>query len=854
MTSFDTGTRVRLPGSPEWVTVRGAVTSDGGWHLFVAHDDGTLTEHEVSRAAEVERLSEDGGAESTAVLAGLWTQWMRSATQNVSAAALASMPLVPYAHQSRAVYGSMLPQPLLRFLLADEPGTGKTVMAGLWVREAQRLGFIHRALIVCPAHLISKWIADWERFFGGQLRQITASTVREDGLAARHDVWVTSLELSAVNRAVREAIRPDRAGWDAVVFDEAHRLTPTAAEYYRVGQMLSRDTPRALFMTATPHRGNEWLFRSLMHLVDPAVFPEVERVDADQPQHELKPSPLHFLRRMKEELVDYDGQSPLFKPRHACNVNVPLNVDEQTFYNEALDLVARYFPRIAVGLGQMVYGKRAASSLYALAETLRRRRKKMGTQNPADAAHDADRDWEDEAERDLAWVTHEDSESAREEKKAIGELLDRIDATLSDDGMQVSKWPRLVNDCLRPNGIEAGNAVQLVVFTEFADTADWLVGRFRGRGFTAERYSGRDSHSVRDDIRARFEAGEFQVIVSTDAGNEGIDLQSAHVLVNWDIPWSLVRLEQRMGRIHRVGQTEKVELYNLVALGTREGDAHAQLLEKLIAAANELGGKMFDSLSLVGELVFGQARLGSLEDLLARTYSLETHDRAAAALAIRAITSERFRIAHQFARRQEDELAAHFGESDVIAAAKALNAERLERINPHLVERFLNRLADAGLIHAEPSALADEGLWLVSAESLGRLPADFGSASGSRALVATSGAAIRDTLKSGRSAAARAVSLGPADPPFQSLVKAVSDHLRPVLWRGGTVEDLTSVTGYDLVCFEAKVTEGGGRRETTWSCLVRVDEVGAKLVNWELLAEPSPHRPPAAGAPSGSPR
>jgi superfamily II DNA or RNA helicase len=839
--------RVRLPGSSEWVTVRGAVPFDGGWYLFVARDDGTLTEHKVSDEGAVERLSEDGGAEPAAVLAGLWAQWMGSATQNASAAALASMPLVPYAHQSRAVYGSMLPQPLLRFLLADEPGTGKTVMAGLWIREAQRLGFIERALIVCPAHLISKWIADWERFFGGQLRHIKASTVREGGLAARHDVWVTSLELSAVNRAVREAIRPDRAGWDAVVFDEAHRLTPTAVEYHRVGQMISRDTPRALFMTATPHRGNEWLFRSLMNLVDPAVFPEVERVDADQPQHALKPGPLHFLRRMKEELVDYDGRSPLFKPRHACNINVPLNVDELTFYNDALDLVARYFPRAAVGLGQMVYGKRAASSLYALAETLRRRREKMGTQNPADAAHDADSGWEDEAERDLAWVTHEESESAREEKKAIGELLDRIDTTMSDGDMQVSKWPRLVSGCLQPNGIQPGGDIQLVVFTEFADTADWLVRRFRNSGFTAERYSGRDTHPVRDDIRARFEAREFQVIVSTDAGNEGIDLQSAHVLVNWDIPWSLVRLEQRMGRIHRVGQTEKVELYNLVALGTREGDAHAQLLEKLIAAANELGGKMFDSLSLVGELVLGQDRLGSLEDLLARTYSLETHDRAAAARAIRAITSERFRIAHQLARRQEDELAAHFGDRDVIAATEALHAERLERINPHIVERFLSRLADAGLIHAESSALADEGLWLVSAVGLGRLPAEFDAAPGSRALVATSGTAIREAIKSGRSAAARAVSLGPADPPFQSLVKATRDHLRPVLWRGGTVEDPTSVTDYDLLCFEAKVTEGGGRRETTWSYLVRVDDVGAKPVNWELLPNlRATDRPPRA--------
>lgn len=836
---------MRLPKSSEWVTVRGAVASGGRWLLFVAHDDGTLTEHKVADATAVEQLCEDGGADSAEVLAGLWTEWMRSATQNASAAALASMPLVPYAHQSRAVYGSMLPQPLLRFLLADEPGTGKTIMAGLWIREAQRLGFVKRALIVCPAHLITKWIADWERFFGGQLRRITGDTIREGALATPHDVWVTSLELSAVNHAVREAIRPDRAGWDAVVFDEAHRLTPTAVEYHRVGRMISRDTPRALFMTATPHRGNEWLFRSLMHLVDPTVFPEVERLDAEQPQHALKPGPLHFLRRMKEELVDYDGRTPLFKPRHARNVNVALNVDEQTFYNEALDLVAQFFPRTAVGLGQMVYGKRAASSLYALAETLRRRRDKMGTQNPADAAHDADRDWEDEAERDLAWVTHEQSESAREEKKSIGELLDRVDTTLADPDMPVSKWPRLIDECLRPNGIQAGGDVQLVVFTEFTDTADWLVRRFRSHGFSAERYSGRDAPSVRDDVRGRFEAREFQVIVSTDAGNEGIDLQSAHVLVNWDIPWSLVRLEQRMGRIHRVGQTEKVELYNLIALGTREGDAHAQLLENLITAANELGGKMFDSLSLIGEIVFEEYRLGSPEDVLASTYSLTTSDRTAAEHAIQAITSERFRIAHQFARQQEDELAARFGDSDVTAAAAALHTERLERINPHIVERFLARLVAAGLVQVEPSTLADDGLCLISAASLGTLPTDFDAPPGGRVLVATSGAAKRDAVRYGQAAATRAISLGPVEPPFQSLVTAVGDRLRPSLWQGGTVEDPTSVTDYDLVCFNTKVTEGGGRRQTFWSYLIRVDAVGAKPVSWDLLSNLRPAASPA---------
>jgi SNF2 family DNA or RNA helicase len=152
----------------------------------------------------------------------------------------------------------MLPQPRLRFLLADEPGTGKTIMAGMYLREMQRLGFVKRGLVICPAYLVEKWRADFARFFGGGLRRITAATVREGALAVDHDLWVTSLDLASVNAMVQEAIRPDRAGWDVVVIDEAHRMTPSAQAYYQVGRLMSR-TPRVVLMAATPHRGKEAL-------------------------------------------------------------------------------------------------------------------------------------------------------------------------------------------------------------------------------------------------------------------------------------------------------------------------------------------------------------------------------------------------------------------------------------------------------------------------------------------------------------------------------------------------------------------------------------------------------------------
>ncbi len=235
------------------------------------------------------------------------------------------------------MYEAMLPQVGLRFLLADEPGTGKTIMAGRWLREAQRLGFVNRAIIVSPAHLVTKWQADFERFFGGGLRRITAGTVREEALAATHNRWIVSLNLAAVNQAVYEADHLAGAGFDTVVFDEAHRLTPTAVQYHRVGRMPAHNTKRALLTTATPHRGSERLFRSLMHLVDPEVFPEPSEADSDASQ-QLRPGPLHFLRRMKEEIVDLDGATKLFKPREARNVPVPLNASERAFYRVQIAL------------------------------------------------------------------------------------------------------------------------------------------------------------------------------------------------------------------------------------------------------------------------------------------------------------------------------------------------------------------------------------------------------------------------------------------------------------------------------------------------------------------------------------
>ncbi|MGW5478537.1 helicase-related protein [Streptomyces sp. NPDC004008] len=826
---FQPGWRVRLPNGPSgWLTVDfSRPDAADGWILYVAQDgqnNFTKVVLTADDAARVEVLTRDGGGSSAGALAGMWNCWMTAAAADTSASLLSSSPLRPYAHQINAVYGAMLPQPWLRFLLADEPGTGKTVMAGLYMREMQRIGLLRRALVVAPAGLVSKWQADFERFFGGGLRRITSATVREGALELGHDFWIVSLELAAVNTAVQEAIRPDLAGWDLVVFDEAHRLTATAQSFHRVGRLLTSASPRALLMTATPHRGSEWLFRHLLHLVDPEVYPDPGD-DPKQPLTPLRPGSTHFLRRMKEDLVDYDGVTHLFKRRHATNHRVPLAPAELTAYTEALRLVDNFFPATARPLARMVYGKRAASSLYALAETLRRRSASMGAKSQAQAAVDADPEGDDQALQEEARVVYADSRSPRSERTAIGQLLAQITELLRDPEYVPSKWRVLLDQCLAANGIVPGGRQQAVVFTEYADTAEWIVQRLTNDGFFARTYSGRQSHAERDEVRAAFMAGDFQVIVSTDAGNEGIDLQVAHVLVNFDIPWSLVRLEQRMGRIHRVGQERDVELYNLVAADTREGDTLHTLLERFVTAANELNGQMFDSLSLVAEL-----SAVPYEEWLRTLYGDDELKQAEVLAAVRRVNASELKRRAEAVHDQEAELASVV---DVAAGLARQRQQSLEGIHPVVVETYVRRLAQAGILRASHTAAGEDVLLIEADDALPRI------LGGSRqALVSIGSAAPHEVLDTdGNARGSQPVSLGPGSPALAELVAHCEQILVPDVYRGGTVEDPAAASPYELMVFESTVYSAASPVRTPWFTLIRADPTGeTHAVRWEVLA------------------
>ncbi|MXX01143.1 MAG: DUF3883 domain-containing protein [Acidimicrobiia bacterium] len=827
---FQYGQRVRLPDKTGIVTVKIQTPSGGNTVLGVTDPDGKwreliLTVEELRR---VRVATEDGAASPEMVLAGLWAERMVASVRSATSTVLASSRLRPYPHQMSAVYGQMLPQSKLRFLLADEPGTGKTIMSGLWLREAQRLGLVKRALVVCPAHLVQKWRADFDRFFGGGLQEVTLETVQQGTLSiSNHAIWVVSMHRAAKNPTVLEGIRPVNGGWDAVIFDEAHRMTPTAETFHNVGKALMK-VPHALFLTATPHRGKEWLFQDLLHLVDPELFPEVEppargRQPRRTARRKLKPGPVHFLRRMKEPLVDYDRTRKLFKPRQAKNVKVFLNGEEQDFHDRAIALVREFFPPEARSLAGLVYGKRAASSLHALSRTLHRRSEKMGTDPTAPVGDN----WYDEGAEDggEGRVEGVRSVDAKAEREAIRGMLDELEPLLGPE-LEVSKWAPMIDHCLTPHGITPDGDRQVVVFTEYADTAGWLVKRFQDAGFPSRRYSGDENHLTRAQTQADFQKGDFQVLVSTDAGNEGIDLQSANVLVNWDMPWSLVRLEQRLGRIHRIGQQRKAWFYNLVALGTRESQAHETLLDNLVNAANQLDGRIFDSLNAVMERlditscfdppVVPGGRVASETDIV-RVFN--------------EIRSE-----------------AEYLESgiDLDLAQSARRSELLQRIEPDTVERFLDRLVAAGLVTRDPVPLADRGFYYLS--SVGwKLPRNLPTETGGRTLVTTREALRQELVEGGKQRAAKATLLTPSRPLFYQLTQAIRDRTEAAMWQGAALSDPSAQQDYTLFVYETTLEVGNGGTEVKVSWLIGVDQHGkANRVAWETLPNLAPPSEPAS--------
>ncbi len=557
----------------------------------------------------------------------------------------------PLPHQITAVYESMLPRQPLRYVLADDPGAGKTIMAGLLIRELLMRADAARILIVSPGSLVEQWQVELFEKFGLSFSLFTRDLMdqsRSGNPFDDHDLLVARLDQLSRSEELQEKIR--NSHWDLIVVDEAHKLSATwygskinETKRFKLGQLLGSVTRHFLLMTATPHNGKEEDFQLFMSLLDSDRFYGKFRDGA----HKVDVSDL--MRRMvKEDLLKFDG-TRLFPERLAYTANYKLSEAEAQLYNDVTTYVKEEMNRAdkldgkrkgTVGFALTALQRRLASSPEAIYQSLKRRREKLkrrieeekikqrggGLGLAETYAANASEDIWDSAD-DMAPEDYENFEEEVVDQATAAQTIAELEAevftlahlenqakTLVHSG-QDRKWEELrellqnTPEMRGPDGLQR----KLIIFTEHRDTLNYLADRIRGLLGKYEAVVMIHGGVHREDRRKVQELfrndKDTRVLLATDAAGEGVNLQNAHLMVNYDLPWNPNRLEQRFGRIHRIGQTQVCHLWNMVAAETREGDVFQKLFDKIEIERKALGGRVFD---ILGEVFDGV----SLRDLL----------------------------------------------------------------------------------------------------------------------------------------------------------------------------------------------------------------------------------------------
>jgi superfamily II DNA or RNA helicase len=557
----------------------------------------------------------------------------------------------PLPHQISAVYGEMLPRQPLRFLLADDPGAGKTIMAGLFIKELIARSDLERCLVVAPGSLVEQWQDELGQKFNLEFDILTRDmieTSRSGNPFSDRDRLIVRLDVLARNEELQEKLMSARE-WDLIICDEAHRMSATyfggEVKYtrrYQVGQKLGQICRHLLLMSATPHNGKEEDFQLFMALLDGDRFEGRFRDGVHYADTE------DMMRRLtKEELLRFDGR-PLFPPRRARTVKYQLSAGEAALYTAVTEYVRNEMNRVErfaegdnkkrnnVGFALQILQRRLASSPAAIYQSLKRRRERLenelaearlsaksrrpGINEPAinpDMLGNIEEYGQEEVDEleDLISTGATTAETVEQlalevetlkglESMALGVLRSGVD----------TKWTqlnRILDDELMIDA--AGNRRKLIIFTEPKDTLHYLLEKVRARLGNPEAvdviHGGVTREERRKVIERFMQDKDLLVLIANDAAGEGVNLQRGHLMVNYDLPWNPNKIEQRFGRIHRIGQTEVCHLWNLVAADTREGEVYARLLEKLEAAREALGGRVYD---VMGELFEGT----SLKDLL----------------------------------------------------------------------------------------------------------------------------------------------------------------------------------------------------------------------------------------------
>jgi superfamily II DNA or RNA helicase len=544
----------------------------------------------------------------------------------------------PLPHQLEAVYDYLLKLARVRFLLADDAGAGKTIMAGLLIKELKLRGMCERILIVAPANLAFQWQRELKDKFDEKFFVIKGDDIRDQfGV----NQWLEQKQLvTSLDLAKRTEILPGlrQVHWDLIIVDEAHRMSwsPPARKTarYALGELLRDISDHMLLLTATPHKGDPANFSLFLQLLDADAYADVKSI---REAMDRRRAPF-YLRRTKEAMVYFPERQPdntwvakkIFTKRIPHTVDFQIDGAEFELYKAVTRFVKRQSARAAaagddpraraISFLMALYQRRLASSARAVCCSLENRAKRLdvGLKKAQEIARAAPPDLPDpdeleemdEADRERLEHILEaislagNAEDVRAEIAELKQLA--VQAKAVETAGVEAKLSRLKN-LMQEQGFFDNPDQRLLLFTEFKDTLDYLVAKLVEWGFRVGsihggmRIGSRDEPGSRLHTEQQFKEGAIQVLVATEAAGEGINLQCCHILFNYDIPWNPNRLEQRMGRIHRYGQKKNCLIFNFVATNTIEGRILQRLLDKLQEIRNALNDDAV--FNVVGEVL-----------------------------------------------------------------------------------------------------------------------------------------------------------------------------------------------------------------------------------------------------------
>ncbi len=753
----------------------------------------------------------------------------------------------PLPHQLEAVYEYFIRQPRIRFLLADDPGAGKTIMAGLLLKELKVRGLVKRVLIVTPANLTFQWQREMKDKFREQFSVVRGSVLRENygqNPWQETDQAITSVSWVSRVEDAKESLL--RSHWDLIIVDEAHKMSAHSSDKktlaYQLGEHLSGMTDHYLLMTATPHKGDPDHFCLFLQLLDADVYGDVKSLEEAMHRN----SAPFYLRRTKEALVTFPDPETgeikkLFTKRNVSTQTFKIDSDEWDFYDALTRYVedqsikanaANAVTGRAIGFTMAMLQRRFASSIYAARRSLERmkaKREKILEDPEAYRQSQIEKklpeDYEDLTEEEQMAIVSDleeivaspDPAALREEIIELTKLIDQ--ARMLEQREIESKLTKL-KEVINEHGAFNDPSMKLLIFTEHKDTLDYLVGKLNEWGLSTTQIHGGMKIGDRDTPGTRIYAErEFresaQVLVATEAAGEGINLQFCWFMINYDIPWNPIRLEQRMGRIHRYGQEKDCLIVNFVATNTREGRVFQKLFERIEAIEADLDpqrtGKVFN--------VLGDVFPSNLLDKLLRDMYLHNQtEQSIVDRIVQDVDTDRFqRITHctlEGLAKRELNLSAIVGK----------NAEAKERrLVPEVIEDFFTQAGPQvgvmpktarGHEHLYTVGRVPRRLWPMGEKlepTFGRLGREYKTIVFDKALLATQQTAEWVT---------------PGHPLFETVRESLWQEVREELLRGGVFYDLHAASPYHLDVFSASVKDGLGNELHRRLFVVQADADG----------------------------